>query len=111
MRAKACGPCNPSTGRRRSCTPCAPRRAPTPPEVLEQRERERELKELDRDTRTVFAYNLNLKADEKDLFDFFTRAGTVRPLGNSTLVSVSSVSSASLVCMHRHLPCLPGCRA
>lgn len=57
------------------------RRAPTPPEVLEQRERERELKELDRDTRTVFAYNLNLKADEKDLFDFFSRAGQVRLSG------------------------------
>lgn len=52
----------------------------TPPEVLEQRERERELKELDRDTRTVFSYNLNLKADEKDLFDFFCRAGGVRRL-------------------------------
>lgn len=45
--------------------------------MLEQRERERELKELDKDTRTVFAYNLNLKADEKDLFEFFCRAGTV----------------------------------
>ena len=68
------------------------RRAPTPPEVLEQRERERELKELDRDTRTVFAYNLNLKADEKDLFDFFTRAGTVRPLSNLPLKCCFTVS-------------------
>lgn len=42
------------------------------------REREKELKELDRDTRTVFAYNLNLKADERDLFDFFSAAGEVR---------------------------------
>ena len=41
------------------------------------REREKELKELDRDTRTVFAYNLNLKADERDLFDFFSGAGEV----------------------------------
>lgn len=49
----------------------------TPPEVREQREREKELRELDRDTRTVFAYNLNLKADEKDIFEFFSRAGQV----------------------------------
>ena len=55
-----------------------PVREVTPPETREQRERERELKELDRDTRTVFAYNLNLKADEKDIFEFFSRAGTVR---------------------------------
>ena len=42
------------------------------------REREKEIKELDRDIRTVFAYNLNLKADERDLFDFFSQAGEVR---------------------------------
>lgn len=54
-----------------------PPRAATPPEVIEMREREKELKELDRDTRTVFAYNLNLKADERDLFDFFSGAGEV----------------------------------
>jgi RNA recognition motif-containing protein len=54
-----------------------PPRAPTPPEVIEAREREKELKELDRDTRTVFAYNLNLKADERDLFEFFSQAGEV----------------------------------
>lgn len=74
--------------------------------MLEQRERERELKELDRDTRTVFAYNLNLKADEKDLFDFFTRAGTVRPLSNLNLDC-----SRTSMCMHRDLPRLPSCRA
>jgi RNA-binding protein 39 len=33
--------------------------------------------ELDRDIRTVFAYNLNLRADEKDIFKFFSQAGTV----------------------------------
>ena len=58
-----------------------PPRAPTPPEVIEAREREKELKELDRDTRTVFAYNLNLKADERDLFEFFSQAGEVRTVG------------------------------
>ena len=52
-------------------------REKTPPEVKEQRERERELKELDRDTRTVFAYNLNLKAEERNLFEFFSKAGKV----------------------------------
>ena len=39
--------------------------------------RARELEELDRDTRTVFAYNVSTKADERDLFEFFTAAGTV----------------------------------
>ncbi len=53
------------------------RRERTPPEVREQREREKELQRLDKDTRTVFAYNLSLKADERDLFDFFSDAGTV----------------------------------
>ncbi len=45
--------------------------------MKEQRERERELMELDRDTRTVFAYNLNLKAEERNLFEFFSKAGKV----------------------------------
>lgn len=49
----------------------------TPPEVRAAREREKELAELDRDIRTVFAYNLNLKAEEKDLFQFFSTAGKV----------------------------------
>ncbi len=53
------------------------RRERTPPEVREQREKERELRELDRDIRTVFAYNLPLKADEKDLFNFFAKAGSI----------------------------------
>ena len=53
------------------------RRERTPPEVKAARERERELKELEKDTRTIFAYNLNLKADERDLFDFFSKAGKV----------------------------------
>ena len=53
------------------------RRERTPPEVRATRERERELRELEKDTRTIFAYNLNLKADERDLFDFFSKAGKV----------------------------------
>ncbi len=53
------------------------RRERTPPEVREQREKERELKELDRDIRTVFAYNLPLKAEERDLFEFFSKAGPI----------------------------------
>lgn len=53
------------------------RREVTPPEVKEQRERERELMELDRDTRTIFAYNLPLKATEKELFQFFSSAGKI----------------------------------
>jgi RNA-binding protein 39 len=45
--------------------------------VREQRERERELMELDRDIRTIFAYNLPLKATEKELFQFFSSAGQI----------------------------------
>ena len=33
--------------------------------------------ELDRDIRTVFAFNLSLKADERDIFELFSRAGQV----------------------------------
>ncbi|KAF9618517.1 hypothetical protein IFM89_001918 [Coptis chinensis] len=32
----------------------------------------------ERDQRTVFAYQISLKADEKDVFQFFSRAGKVR---------------------------------
>lgn len=46
-------------------------------EKRQQEQRERELQELDRDTRTVFAFNVSTKADERDLFEFFTAAGTV----------------------------------
>jgi RNA-binding protein 39 len=55
----------------------------TPPEVRLAREKERELKELERATRTVFAFNLNIKADERDIFEFFAKAGEVRaaPIG------------------------------
>ena len=63
----------------RCAAPC--RRERTPPEVRAQRERERELRELDRDTRTVFAYNLNLRAEERDLFALFASAGGVGAQG------------------------------
>ena len=33
--------------------------------------------ELDKDIRTVFLYNLNLKAQERDIFELFSRAGKV----------------------------------
>lgn len=48
-------------------------------EKREAEERQRELEELDRDTRTVFAYNLATKAGERDIFEFFSQAGGVRP--------------------------------
>ena len=35
------------------------------------------MEELDRDTRTVFAYNLSTKADEREIYQFFSRAGQV----------------------------------
>ena len=37
----------------------------------------RELERLERDARTVFAYNLSTKADEREIFQFFSAAGTV----------------------------------
>ncbi|GJP29232.1 hypothetical protein CLOM_g20357 [Closterium sp. NIES-68] len=45
----------------------------------EKKDKEAEL-ELDpeRDQRTVFAYQINLKADERDIYEFFTQAGKVR---------------------------------
>uniref|UniRef100_A0A0C9S7S7 TSA: Wollemia nobilis Ref_Wollemi_Transcript_12845_2365 transcribed RNA sequence n=1 Tax=Wollemia nobilis TaxID=56998 RepID=A0A0C9S7S7_9CONI len=64
---------------------------------LRERERERELREREsrrfkerkeeppepeadpeRDQRTVFAYQICLKADERDVYEFFSRAGKVR---------------------------------
>ncbi|KAL3597516.1 hypothetical protein D5086_009153 [Populus alba] len=66
---------------------------------LREKEREREPRERDResrrykerkeeavepevdperDQRTVFAYQISLKADERDVYDFFSRAGKVR---------------------------------
>lgn len=53
------------------------RRERTPPEVRLAREKEKELRELERATRTVFAQNLPIKADERDVFQFFSRAGKV----------------------------------
>ena len=44
----------------------------TPPEVREQRAKERELERLERDTRTVFASNLSTTCGDRDLFDFFS---------------------------------------
>lgn len=81
--ASAHGTAVPHTGMLPPPPPPQPRvfshspRERTPPEVREAREQEKELQRLDRDTRTVFAYNLSLKADERDLFDFFSEAGTV----------------------------------
>lgn len=53
----------------------------TPPEERlardEERRREKELKEMERAARTVFATNVNLKADERDIFKWFSQAGTV----------------------------------
>lgn len=65
------------------------------------REREKELKELDRDTRTVFAYNLNLKADERDLFDFFSGAGEVGaapPACSRSPAAPAFSCTAALIC-------------
>lgn len=55
----------------------ARRREKTPPEIRAAREAEKELRAMERSTRTVFAYNLSLKADERQVFEFFSQAGTV----------------------------------
>lgn len=70
-------------GRERSPEPVRerpPRREMTPPEVRAERERQAEMEALDRDTRTVFAYNLSLKAAEKDIFQFFIKAGPLNDI-------------------------------
>ncbi|KAG2454354.1 hypothetical protein HYH02_001379 [Chlamydomonas schloesseri] len=41
------------------------------------REKEKELRELERATRTIFVFNLSLKAEERDLFQFFSKVGRV----------------------------------
>ena len=54
------------------------KRSRTPPEVRASRAAERELAALDRDIRTVFVTGLPLKADERDVFQHFTKhAGRV----------------------------------
>ncbi|GLI65866.1 hypothetical protein VaNZ11_009502 [Volvox africanus] len=53
------------------------RRSTTPPAERMAREKERELRELERATRTIFVYNLSLRADERDLFEFFSKVGRV----------------------------------
>lgn len=92
------------------------RRSPTPPEVRAERERQVELESLDRDTRTVFAYNLPLKAEEKDVFQFFIRAGTLgggwglavlAQLHLGLLLSPLPASHASTLFDPQHHPTLP----
>ncbi|PNW70761.1 hypothetical protein CHLRE_17g733208v5 [Chlamydomonas reinhardtii] len=52
-------------------------RSQTPPEVRMAREKDKELRELERATRTIFVFNLSLKAAERDLFQFFSKVGRV----------------------------------
>ncbi|CAI7894831.1 unnamed protein product [Closterium sp. NIES-53] len=48
-------------------------------ERRERRAKEAEVApDLERDLRTVFAYQINLKADERDVYEFFSQAGKVR---------------------------------
>lgn len=56
------------------------RRERTPDAVRMQREKEQELKDLERTVRTIMVMNLNLKADERDIFDFFKVIGTVNDI-------------------------------
>ncbi len=54
-----------------------PKRDPTPPEVKAEREKEAELKKLEKAARTIMAMNLNLRAEEKEIFQFFSAAGPI----------------------------------
>lgn len=68
-------------GRERSRSRGKPMDRGPPPKTKADREveeRKKELEKLERDTRTVFAYNMSTKAYEWDLFEFFSRAGTVQ---------------------------------
>lgn len=47
-------------------------------EEREAEQQRRELEKLDRDTRTVFAYNLSTKADEREIYQFFSKVGVVQ---------------------------------
>lgn len=53
------------------------RRERTPPEARAAREAEKELREMERSTRTAFAHNLSLKADERDIYELFSKVGKV----------------------------------
>jgi len=53
------------------------RRERTPPEVVAQRQRKREMERLERDTRTVFVFNVSTKATEREVYTFFSEGGTV----------------------------------
>ncbi|GAX73040.1 hypothetical protein CEUSTIGMA_g492.t1 [Chlamydomonas eustigma] len=48
------------------------------PEERAVREQEKEIKDMERATRTVFVSNVNLRADEKDVFMFFSQVTTVQ---------------------------------
>eukprot|EP00195_Chlamydomonas_chlamydogama_P016097 CAMPEP_0202891702 /NCGR_PEP_ID=MMETSP1392-20130828/1696_1 /ASSEMBLY_ACC=CAM_ASM_000868 /TAXON_ID=225041 /ORGANISM="Chlamydomonas chlamydogama, Strain SAG 11-48b" /LENGTH=493 /DNA_ID=CAMNT_0049575531 /DNA_START=40 /DNA_END=1521 /DNA_ORIENTATION=+ len=52
-------------------------RAGTPPEERAAKAQEKELRDMERATRTLFVSNVNLRADEKDVFKFFSQAGRV----------------------------------
>ena len=62
---------------------CAARRRErerTPPEVRLQKEKEQELRDLERTVRTVMVMNLNLRAEERDIFDFFGKVGYINDI-------------------------------
>jgi RNA recognition motif-containing protein len=59
---------------------CSHVRERTPPEVRLQREKEQELKDLERAVRTVMVMNINLKADERDIFNFFASVGRINDI-------------------------------
>uniref|UniRef100_A0A7S0RKZ5 RRM domain-containing protein n=1 Tax=Chlamydomonas leiostraca TaxID=1034604 RepID=A0A7S0RKZ5_9CHLO len=52
----------------------------TPDAVRIQREKEQELKDLERTVRTIMVMNLNLRAEERDIFEFFVKAGGINDI-------------------------------
>ena len=53
------------------------KRSPRDPEEIQRQKEEQRAKAAERDARTVFATNLSTRADERDLFEFFSVAGDV----------------------------------
>ena len=48
-----------------------------------------ELKEMERATRTVMAFNVNLRADERDIFKFFSQVSNRHSRVSSSYVNTS----------------------
>ncbi|GMP37484.1 hypothetical protein CsSME_00009137 [Camellia sinensis var. sinensis] len=62
----------------------------------------------ERDQRTVFAYQISLKADERDVYDFFSRAGKIRSC-KCTIYKILAGNQSHLLETHLLCACLTCC--